>query len=99
LNATERSTLIERRKRICVVLLFAGLLAFPEVLFSAVPTSHPDKAVAAYEHALRMKTTLESLPENKRTKADYQRVIAAFQEVARLDPAYSKAPASLAYVA
>ncbi len=99
LNATERSTLSEWPKRICVALLFAGLLAFPEVFFSSTPTSHQEKAVASYEHALRMKTTLESLPENKRTKADYQRVIAAFQEVARLDPAYSKAPASLAYVA
>jgi len=99
LNATERSTLIERRKRICVALLFAGLLAFPELLFSTVPTSHQEKAVATYERALRMRTTLESLPETKRTRADYQKVIATFQEVARLDPAYSKAPVSLAYVA
>ena len=99
MNATERSTLIERRKRICVALLFAGLLAFPELLFSAVPASHQEKAVTEYGHALRMRTTLQSLPENKRTKADYQKVIATFQEVGRLDPAYSKAPASLAYAA
>ncbi len=46
-----------------------------------------------------MRTTLDSLPESKRTKTDYQKVIAIFQEVARLDPAYSKAPVSLAYVA
>jgi len=99
LNATERSTLIERCQRICVALLFAGLLAFPEVFFSAVPTSRQEKAVATYERALRMRTTLESLPEDKRTKADYEKVIATFQEVAQLDPAYSKAPASLACVA
>jgi N-acetylmuramoyl-L-alanine amidase len=99
LNATERSTLSERRKRICIALLFAGLLAFPEFLFSTVPTSRQEKAVTTYGRALRMRTTLESLPETKRTRADYQRVIAIFQEVARLDPAYSKAPVSLAYVA
>jgi N-acetylmuramoyl-L-alanine amidase len=99
LNATERSTLIERRKRICIALLFAGLLAFPEFLFSSVPTSRQEKAVTTYERALRMRTTLDSLPETKRTRADYQKVIATFQEVALLDPAYSKAPVSLAYVA
>jgi N-acetylmuramoyl-L-alanine amidase len=99
LNATERPTLIERRKRICVALLFTGLLAFPELFFSAVPASRQEKAVATYERALRMRTTLQSLPEDKRTKADYQKVIATFQEVARLDPAYSKAPASLASAA
>jgi len=99
LNATERSTLIERRKRICIALLFAGLLAFPEVLFSTVPTSRQEKAVTTYDRALRMRTTLDALPETQRTRADYQQVIATFQEVARLDPAYSKAPVSLAYVA
>jgi len=46
-----------------------------------------------------MRTTLDSLPESRRTRADYQKVIAIFQEVARLDPAYSKTPVSLAYVA
>jgi len=46
-----------------------------------------------------MKTTLESLPENKRTKADYQKVIETFQQVAGLDPAYSKTPTALAFVA
>ena len=99
MTATERPTLIERRKRICVALLVAGLLAFPAVFFSGPPASHPEKAVSAYEHALRTRTTLESLPENKRTKSDYLRVIEAFQEVARLDPAYSKAPVSLACAA
>ena len=99
LNATERSTLIELHKRICFVFILAGFLAFPRVSFSALPASRQAKAVAAFERAVRMKTTLQSLPENKRTKADYLKVIETFQEVTALDPAYSKTPAALAFVA
>ena len=99
MNATERSTLIERRKRICFAFLLAGLLAFPNVLFSAVSASRQEKAAATFERAVRMRTTLESLPETKRTKADYQKVIETFQEVTFLDPAYSKTPTALASVA
>ena len=99
LNATERSTLIGLHKRICFAFLLAGFLAFPRVSFPALPASRQAKAVATFERAVRMKTTLESLPENTRTKADYQKVIETFQEVARLDPAYAKAPTALASVA
>jgi N-acetylmuramoyl-L-alanine amidase len=99
LNATERSTLIERLERICFACLIAGLLAFPNIFFSAVPTSRQLKAFAAYERATRMRTTLDSLPENQRTKAEYQKVIEAFQEVVRLDPVYAKTPAALSCAA
>ncbi len=99
LNATERSTLIELYKRICFVLLLAGLLAFPKLCFPAPPVSRQAKAIATFDRAVRMRTTLESLPENKRTKADYEKVIETFQEVARLDPAYAKVPTALACVA
>jgi N-acetylmuramoyl-L-alanine amidase len=91
--------LIERRKRIWLAYLLAGLLAFPKVFFSALPASREAKTAATYERAVRMRTTLESLPENKRTKSDYQKVIETFQEVVRLDPAYAKAPTALACVA
>jgi len=99
LNATERSTLIELHKRICFAFLLAGFLAFPKVSFPALPASRQAKAVTTFERAVRMRTTLESLPENERTKADYQKVIETFQEVARLDPAYAKTPTALAFVA
>jgi len=99
LNATERSTLIERRKRICFAFLLAGLVAFPDVLFPAFPASRQVKAAATFERAVRMRTTLESLPEDKRTNSDYQKVITTFQEVARLDPGYAKTPTALACVA
>jgi N-acetylmuramoyl-L-alanine amidase len=99
LNATERSTLIELHKRICFAFLLAGLLAYPKVSFPALPASRQAKAVTTFERAVRMRTTLESLPENKRTKPDYQKVIETFQEVARLDPAFAKTPTALACVA
>ena len=99
LNATEQSTLIELYKRICFAFLLAGLLAFPKVSFPALPASLQAKAVTTFERAVRMRTTLESLPENKRTKSDYRKVIETFHEVARLDPAYAKTPTALACVA
>jgi N-acetylmuramoyl-L-alanine amidase len=99
LNATEWSTLIELHKRICFAFLLAGFLAFPKVSFSALPASRQAKAVTTFERAVRMRTTLESLPENERPKADYQKVIETFQEVARLDPACAKTPTALASVA
>jgi len=80
-------------------LLFVGLVPFPNLFFSAYPSSRQAKPAAAYERAIRMRTTLESLPGNRRTKSDYQRVIEAFQEVVRLDPTYAKTPASLGCVA
>ncbi len=45
-----------------------------------------------------MRTTLESQPHNARRKADYEKVVRVFQEVYRLNPAYSKAPVALAVV-
>jgi N-acetylmuramoyl-L-alanine amidase len=99
LNATERSTLIELHKRICSAFLLAGLLAFPKVSFPALPASRQAKAIATFDRAVRMRTTLESLPENKRTKSDYQKVIETFQEVVRLDPAYAKTPTAFACMA
>jgi N-acetylmuramoyl-L-alanine amidase len=99
LNATERSTLIELHKRICCAFLLAGLLAFPKVSSPALPASRQAKAIATLDRAVRMRTTLESLPENKRTESDYHKVIETFQQVARLDPAYAKTPMALAGVA
>jgi N-acetylmuramoyl-L-alanine amidase len=91
--------LIELQKRICFALLLAGFLALPNVSFPAVSASRQAKAVATFDRAVRMRTTLKSLPENERTKADYDKVIKSFQEVVRLNPAYSKTPVALASVA
>jgi N-acetylmuramoyl-L-alanine amidase len=91
--------LIELHKRICFVFLLAGFLSFPKGSFTALPASHQAKAIVTFDRAVRMRTTLESLPENKRTKSDYLNVIATFREVARLDPAYAKVPTALACVA
>jgi N-acetylmuramoyl-L-alanine amidase len=91
--------LIEVHKRICLAILLAGFLAFPKVLFPAVSTSSRAKANAAFDLAVRMRTSLKSLPENERTKADYKKVIQTFQEVVRLNQAYIKTPVALVSVA
>jgi N-acetylmuramoyl-L-alanine amidase len=90
--------LTPQRFRIWLVLL-ASLLALPTVSFSAVSPARRARAIAAYDHAVRMRTTLESQPENARRKADYLKLIRAFQEVYRLNPAYSKTPVALTAVA
>ena len=91
--------MIELHKRICFALFIAWLLAFPKASFPALPAPDQTKTANTFENAVRMRTTLESLPESKRTESDYQKVIKAFQEVVRLDPAYAKTPAALACVA
>jgi N-acetylmuramoyl-L-alanine amidase len=99
LNVTERSTLNELCKRIGFAFLLAGLLVFPKAPSSAFPASRQEKAIAAFDRAMRMRTTLESLPEEKRAKSDYLKVVEVFREVGRLDPAYAKTPTALACVA
>ena len=88
-----------REKRTGLALLLASCLAFPTVSFPAVSASRRTKAIAAFDKAVRMRTTLEAQPENQRSKADYEGVIRSFREVARLNPAYSKTPSALAAVA
>ena len=52
-----------------------------------------------YDRAARMRTTLEARPENARSKAEYEKVIAAFRSVYRTNPTYIKAPMALEAVA
>ena len=98
-DGTERSALIELRKRLCFALLLAGLLATPGPSFPYQTSSRQAKAASTFARAVRMRTTLEFLPEGKRTKGDYLKIIETFQEVVWLDPAYAKAPTALACVA
>lgn len=90
---------ISLRKRLAWTLLFATLLAFPAVSFATVSAARRQRAIAAFNNAQRLRTTLESQPESQRRKADYKQVIDAYQEVCRLNPAYSKTPVSLAAIA
>lgn len=82
-----------------MALLLASFLAFPTVSFPTVSAARRAQATAAFERAVRMRTTLQAQPENKRTKADYERVIRSFREVEHLNPAYSKTPVALAAIA
>jgi len=90
---------ISLRKRLAWTLLFATLLAFPAVSIATVSAARRQRAIAAFNNAQRLRTTLESQPESQRRKADYKQVIDAYQEVCRLNPAYSKTPVSLAAIA
>src|SRR5258708_828485 len=74
------------------------LLALPSLSFSAA-LSPSDRARLAYERAVRMRTSLESRAEHVRLRADYEKLIRAFQTVYRFDPAYRKAPSALAAAA
>ncbi|MBZ5561272.1 MAG: N-acetylmuramoyl-L-alanine amidase [Acidobacteriia bacterium] len=80
-------------------LLLALLLAFPAFCFPSVSAERRERAIATFNRALRMRTTLQSRPESKRTKADYEKVIRTFREVYQLNPAYSKAPVALSTIA
>jgi N-acetylmuramoyl-L-alanine amidase len=90
---------ISSQKGLAGVLLVASLLAGPAYSFCAVSPDRRQAAIAAFDHAQRLRTTLESQPESQRKKSDYRKVIDAFREVCRLNPAYGKTPVALAAVA
>ncbi len=77
------------------VLLLASWLAIPALCFPTVTPAQRQRAIEAFTEAQRLRTTLESQPESKRTKTDYQKVIDTYYEVYRLNPAYSKSPVAL----
>ena len=79
--------------------VLAGLTLFAAAASATVPPARHQRAVAAYEKAQQIHATLEAHPESKRNKEEYKKVIDAYSEVYRLDPAYSKAPAALTAVA
>jgi len=90
---------IGSRKGLAGVLLVASFLAWPAFSICAVSPARRQGAIAALDHAQRLRTTLESQPESQRSKADYRKVIDAYREVYRLNPAYSKTPVALAAIA
>ena len=90
-------SLFTRHSSLILALVTCHLLLLPRVSFS-VALEGPEGARRAYERAVRMRTALESRPDHTRPKADYEKLIRAFQAVYRYDPAYRKAPAALAAV-
>jgi N-acetylmuramoyl-L-alanine amidase len=77
----------------------ASLLAVPTVAFPGVSARRQAQARAAYDEAVRLRTKLEAQTGESPRKGDYEKVIRAFREVYRLNPASSKAPVALAAVA
>jgi N-acetylmuramoyl-L-alanine amidase len=90
---------IGSRKTRVWALLLASLLAFPALSFSTVSAARRQRAIVAFDKAQRLRTTLESKPESQRGKVDYKKVIDAYHEVCRLNPAYSKTPVALTAIA
>lgn len=87
------------KRRLECVLLLAGLELVAGLASAAVTPTRRQRAVAAYEKAERLHATLETRAESSRTKDDYKKVIDAYFEVYRQDPAYGKSPVALTAVA
>jgi len=81
------------------ILVLAGLLACAPVSVAGASAARRARAVAAYERAVSLRTDLQAKAENERQKADYQKVINAFQSVYHASPQYTKTPLALAAVA
>ena len=80
-------------------MILAGLVMAAGVASASVSPAQRQRAIAAYDKAQQMHTTLEAHPESKRKKEDYKKVIDAYMEVYRQTPSYAKAPAALTAVA
>lgn len=78
---------------LCGVLLLAGLLAFPTDSFAS--RDKQAQARADYDRAVRLRTTLNSQPEDSRQKADYEKAIATYRAVYREAPTSGKAPLAI----
>ncbi len=67
----------------------------------ALATDSPrrQRAITAYEKAEQLHAALEAHPESRRNKGQYMKVIDAYTQVYRIDPAYGKTPAALTAVA
>jgi len=77
----------------CICLFTLAVTRLP-----AVP-QHGAAAHSPFEKAQRMREALEGRPERQRTRADYERVIAAYRAIYHGDPASPKADASASAVA
>ena len=76
-----------------VLASFAGITLPPS---GAMGTR--EQAQSAYNRAVGLRDILDSRPRQLRIRADYEKVIRAFQAVYRTDPAYLKTPSALAAV-
>jgi len=78
-------------------LILASLLALP--VFSIATPSVRSKAQLEFDHGVKLREALGSIPKDSLKKTDYTKVIWVFRTVYHLDPAYSKTPVALEYIA
>jgi N-acetylmuramoyl-L-alanine amidase len=85
-------------KRFVWALLLAALTLFAAAA-SAAPTPRRQRAIAAFQKAEQMHATLEARSQSKRSKGEYKKVIDAYFDVYKLNPAYNKTPVALTAIA
>jgi N-acetylmuramoyl-L-alanine amidase len=81
-----------------VTLAWQRRVAFTTLLLLAVCAPAQTKR-STYEHAEHLREALKTIPEQTRTRYDYNRVLNAFRAIYHNDPAASKADASVLAVA
>ena len=79
--------------------LIIALILFGSANLRASNTAHPAAPQSPYEHAQRARQSLESRPEEQRTRRDYDRVLELYRTIYHDDPASPKADASILAVA
>ncbi len=67
--------------------------------FASVTPERRQQAIDAYARAEKLRAMLEAQPQGKRRKEDYKKVIDTYNEVIRINPAYSKTPLALKDIA
>jgi N-acetylmuramoyl-L-alanine amidase len=95
-EATSRGTL--HRKQIQLTLATALLAIFATTAFAATASSRK-LADSPYAEAQHARQSLESRPEDQRTRRDYERVLDLYRAIYHDDPAAPRADASIFAVA
>lgn len=84
-----------RRIRLIAI---AGCICLFAESFAGAASRH-SKPQTRFDHAARLRESLENRPEGQRTRRDYQRVMDAYRAIYHADPASPHAPSSVFAVA
>ena len=78
----------------CVLLAAVALISWTPLL--ARGASKRERAAAAYENAVQMRTAFEAQRPESRSLKDYLKLVRAFDLIYRIDPGYPKTPRAIA---
>jgi tetratricopeptide (TPR) repeat protein len=85
--------------RLAGMLLIAAMAFGAAAAFATVTPERRQQAIDAFDKAEKMLSSLETETAEKHRKEEFKRVIDAYYEVVRLNPAYAKTPVSLNTIA